>query len=51
MASKLDAITNSDGEITKLTFSIVEDKDDSATVELCKKFLNLPKMKLSKLYR
>lgn len=36
-ASKLDAITNSDGEITKLAFSIVEDKDDSATVELCKK--------------
>lgn len=41
MASKLDAITNSDGEITKLAFSIVEDKDDSATVELCKKIFGI----------
>lgn len=36
-ASKLDAITNSDGEITKLAIAIVEDKNDSVTVELCKK--------------
>lgn len=43
MASKLDAITNSDGEITKLAFSIVEDKDDSATVELCKKISEFAK--------
>lgn len=37
MASKLDAITNSDGEITKLAISIIENDDDSATVSLCKK--------------
>jgi len=43
MASKLDAITNSDGEITKLAFSVVEDKNDSATVDLCKKISEFAK--------
>lgn len=36
-ASKLDAITSSNGEITKLAVDIVENKDDEATVELCKR--------------
>ena len=37
MASNLDAITNSNGEITRVAISIVENNDDSATVELCEK--------------
>lgn len=37
MASKLDAITNSNGEITRVAISIVENNDDSATIELCEK--------------
>lgn len=49
MASKLDAITNSDGEITKLAFSIVEDKDDSATVELCKKISEFAKNEIKQI--
>lgn len=36
-ASKLDAVINGNGEITRLAISIVEDKNDSATVELCKR--------------
>lgn len=36
-ASKLDAITDSNGEVTKLAISIVEKNDDLATVELCKR--------------
>ena len=36
ISSKLDAITNSNGEITKLAFSIAENQDNSATVEMCK---------------
>ena len=37
IASKLDAITSSNGEITKLAIEIVENKNDAATVELCKR--------------
>ena len=36
-ASKLDAITNSCGEITKLANVIVEDNSKSATIALFKK--------------
>lgn len=36
-ASKLDAITESCGEITKLTMGIVEDDSKSATIELLKR--------------
>lgn len=35
-ATKLDAITSSNGEITKLVIEIVDNKNDSATIELCK---------------
>ena len=49
IASKLDAITNSYGEITKLAFSIVEDKDDSATVELCKKISEFAKNEMKQI--
>lgn len=41
VASKLDAITNSDGQIIKLGMAIIENQDDSATVELCKKLSTL----------
>ncbi|MDE7088777.1 MAG: AAA family ATPase [Prevotella sp.] len=37
MATKLDAMTNSDGEIAKLGISMVEKDDDSSTLELCKR--------------
>ncbi|WP_294899217.1 AAA family ATPase [uncultured Eubacterium sp.] len=37
-ASKLDAVTESCGEITKLASMIVEQNSDSATIELLKKF-------------
>lgn len=37
MATKLDAMTNGDGEIAKLSISMVEKDDDSSTVELCKR--------------
>lgn len=40
-ASKLDAITNSDGEIIKLAITVVENQNDSAAVELCKKMFEL----------
>ena len=33
IASKLDAITSSNGQITKLAVEIVENKDDEATRE------------------
>ncbi len=36
LASKLDAITDSDGAYTKLALSIVENNDDSATREICR---------------
>lgn len=36
-ASKLDAITNSYGEITKLAISIIEDNSQTATISLIKK--------------
>lgn len=37
MASKLDAVTSSRGEISRLADAIVHQRDDSATVELCRK--------------
>ena len=37
IASKLDAITNSNGEITRLAISIVDNNDDTATIALWKK--------------
>ena len=43
IASKLDAITNSNGVITTLALSIVDNNDDSATLELCKKISELTK--------
>lgn len=43
MASKLDAITDGGGRITTLALAIVEDKDDVATVELCKKISEFAK--------
>lgn len=36
-ASMLDAITTSNGEITRLAIDITDNKNDRATVELCKK--------------
>lgn len=41
MASKLDAITDSDGAYTKLALSIVENNDDSATREICRNISEL----------
>ena len=41
MASKLDALTDSDGLFTKLSLSIVENNDDSATREICKKIADI----------
>lgn len=41
MASKLDALTNSDGAYTKLALSIVENNDDSATREIFKSISKL----------
>ncbi len=43
MASKLDAMTDSDGMYTKLALRIVENGDDSATREICKSILELTK--------
>ena len=43
IASKLDAITNSNGEITKLAVSIIENKDDLATVSMCKRLSEIVK--------
>lgn len=37
IASKLDAITDSDGSVTKLAISIVDNGDESATRLLCKR--------------
>lgn len=37
-ASKLDAITDACGEITKLASSIIEDNSRAATVSLLKKY-------------
>ncbi len=37
IASKLDAITDSDGSVTKLAISIVDDRDEAATRLLCKR--------------
>lgn len=41
MASKLDAMTDSDGAYTKLALGIVENNDDSATREICKNISEL----------
>ena len=43
MASKLDAVTDSDGEITKLALKIVDDDNNNATIEICKKIAGLSK--------
>lgn len=48
-ASKLDAVTDSCGEVTKLASLIVEDSSKSATIDLLKKFrelLTIPSTKL-----
>ena len=37
IASKLDAITDSEGSVTKLAISIVDDRDEAATRLLCKR--------------
>lgn len=36
-ASKLDAVTDSDGEVTRLAIALVENRDDSAAIELFKR--------------
>lgn len=41
IASKLDAINDSDGLFTKLSLAIVENNDDSATREICKKIADI----------
>lgn len=51
-ASKLDAVADACGEITKLATTIVEERSKSATIELLKKFQKLliipnPKMRLN----
>lgn len=36
IASKLDALSEDDGEFTKLALSIVDENNDSSTVALCR---------------
>lgn len=48
-ASKLDAVTDACGEITKLATAIVEEHSKSATIALLKKYLNLSIIQNTKL--